>query len=59
MEVVLMCAWCGRVNMNGWVEGHEAARALNERRVSHGICGRCFEQLMTAHRPERSERRVG
>jgi hypothetical protein len=61
MEVVLMCAWCGRVRMNGWVEGNEATRVLSElreRRISHGICDRCFEQLTTVRRAERAERPV-
>jgi hypothetical protein len=62
MEVVLMCAWCGRVRMNEWVEGDEATRVLSdlqEPRISHGICDPCFEQLTSARRAERAARPVG
>jgi hypothetical protein len=58
MELIVACAWCGRVRLDGWVEPAEADRRLPPRTgsapplVSHGICERCFDRLV-CRAPER------
>jgi hypothetical protein len=51
MELIVACAWCGRVRLDGWVEPAEAERRLQRPEsptplVSHGICDRCFDRLV-------------
>lgn len=54
-EVLTMCGWCDRFQVDGkWVEVEEAARrlALFDRpelpALSHGICPDCSEMLLAA-----------
>jgi len=54
-EVLVMCGWCDRFEVEGkWVEVEEAARRLDlfDRpempALSHGICPECTELLLAA-----------
>lgn len=56
MDVVVACARCGRVRLNGWLDADEAVRALRSwewtepPRFSHVICIDCFEELTIRRR---------
>jgi hypothetical protein len=51
--MLIMCAWCKKVNADGWVEAEETVRRLRlfEQarlpRITHGVCPACREVLET------------
>ena len=51
MELIIACAWCGRVRLDDWVDAEEANRVLlasgsrEAPRFSHGICADCFDEV--------------
>jgi hypothetical protein len=54
--LLIMCAWCKKVNADGWVEVEEAVSRLRlfEQgrlpRITHGMCPACMEVLETTLR---------
>jgi hypothetical protein len=52
-DMVRMCGWCARVEVNGWVDVEEGCRRLNLLeldaaplpRITHGICGDCVDAV--------------
>lgn len=51
MPVLVACAWCERVRLDGWVSASAAVRRLRTYEwkeppvFSHGICDDCLERL--------------
>jgi hypothetical protein len=51
MQLLVACAWCERIKLDGWVEPAAALRQLRTYewpeppRFSHGICDRCADGL--------------
>lgn len=52
-DLIVACAWCGRVKLDEWLDPDEAIRALRSYespdppQFSHGICDDCFDRVTT------------
>ncbi len=51
-RLLVACAWCGRIDLDGWVEEDVALRRLRSYEwskpptFSHGICDDCLERVL-------------
>ena len=60
-RLLVACAWCGRIDLDGWVEEEVALRRLRSYEwpvppgFTHTICDDCFECLRRKREMSRVE----
>ena len=61
MQLLVACAWCERIRLDGWVEAEDALRRLRTFEwpeppsFSHGVCDNCLGELVRRREAERTE----